>query len=108
MHIHHAIPPPSHIRHARLYPDDTDWASAHEAELDELEAQIAIIWLSPEQTRPKSRPIALAMTYKYGRNQDCAITKHKARCAIRGDTMHPDVPYDPAHTALCAVDKYTI
>lgn len=48
------------------------------------------------------------MTYKYGRNQDGAIIKRKARCSMRGYTMRPDVHYDPAHSVAYAVDKSTI
>lgn len=48
------------------------------------------------------------MTYTYGRDQAGAVTKCNAHFSITGDTMRPNVHYDPTHTVAYAVEKYAI
>lgn len=77
--IAHDTPPPAHPHQARRYPDATYWAMAHDAELEELEVQQAIMWLTPEQTPPDCRSISLTMTYRYSRNADGSIVQSAGR-----------------------------
>lgn len=48
------------------------------------------------------------MSYRYTRQKNGKITKHKARCSVRGDLMSPIIHYDPTKTATYAVDNNLI
>lgn len=55
-------PPPTNAKRAQKYPDATQWAMAHDTELDQLEQQNTIIWLTSEEVPRNCRPIRLTMT----------------------------------------------
>lgn len=44
--------PPQHTGRARYYPDASEWAIAHDQEIDQLDAQNAIRWITNDNSTP--------------------------------------------------------
>lgn len=100
--------PPSSTSQAHRYPDAHLWAHAHNAEIDQLDDQGAIIWEQPDCIPPHTKPISLTMAYRYKRSATGVIIQRKARCSVRGDLMRPHEHFDPSATAAYAADKATV
>ena len=48
------------------------------------------------------------MGYRYKRDINGKVTKRKAHCAARGDTMIPNIHYDPERTTTYMTDKSSV
>ena len=107
-HITPHTPAPSKHRLARQYPDAHLWSIAHDSELAKIDQMRAIDWIPRSLTHTKSKPIPLKMTYRYKRDSNGHIEERKARCAVRGDLMKPNMHFDPNNTATFAADKTSI
>lgn len=102
-------------------PDAQAWEIAYDAELQQLEAQAAILWLSPDQLSPECKLVDTAMTFGHKLNSNGTIRERNVRCSVRGDLMRPYTHYnqdkvtafsaegnDPLHSRdLCAVRPST-
>ena len=96
------------MRQARRYPDAHQWATAHNAELDQLDSMNAFRWISPDYITGKHVLVGTIMNYRYKRDSGGKIKALKARCAIRGDRMRPNLHFDPEKVATFMADKSSI
>ena len=102
-------PAPANPHQARKYPDQQEWAIAHDQELDQLDDQDVAEWLYDENTLPKDAvKLPLTIHYRYKRNASGDIIERKARCAARGDKMVPHLHYEPDQVSTYMTDKTTI
>ena len=101
-------PAPSSLSQAGKFPDAAQWAKAHNKELHSLDNKHIIKWISspPSATHPK--PIALTMAYKYKRDDSGKILERKARCAVRGDRMIPNLHFDPNQVTTYVAERPTV
>lgn len=60
--LHRATPAPNSYKTGHKYPDDVQWSKTHEAKLAQLDEQLAVEWLLPQQYSSDIRPISLTMT----------------------------------------------
>lgn len=83
------------MHEAQKYPDATEWAAAHNAELDKLDEIKAIEWMPAHLLTKDMKLVQLTMAYKYKRMDNGTITKKKAHFSLRGDRMLSNVHFDP-------------
>ena len=100
-------PPPTNLAQARQYPDAKQWETAHNTELNNLDAHHSIEWLPSEFQPPPKSVIPLMMIYRYKRSAEGNILQRKARCNLRGDLMKPGLHYNPEHTTTYTADRTT-
>lgn len=79
--------PPRNAADARRFPDSDLWGIAHDEELQKLDNEHTVKWLSKEALRANAKPIPLIMTYRYMRSPTGQLIERKARCSARGDKM---------------------
>ena len=97
---------PKNLRAAITYPDATEWALAHDAELDNLDSTNTVKWLHDSDIPPHTKLIPLKMTYKYKRHPNG--TQAIRKCTVRGDMMVPSVHYDPDQTTTYMAEKTSV
>lgn len=100
-------PPPRKHLEAMLYPDTKQWMQAIDVLLDKLDKRDAVQWL-PVGTTSTFRPILFTLNFEYNRNTDGKLIERKARFALRGDMMEPDIHFDPPKISVPMADKAAV
>lgn len=100
-------PPPRTKAHAKLYPDKELWMEAIDSELNKLDSRQAVDWTTPTPDG-SSKPIPFTVNFEYKRDSSGQVIERKARFALRGDLMVPNVHYDPRKCSASMADKSTM
>lgn len=78
-----------------------------DVKLDKLDARGSVDWTTPDPDK-RHRPIPFTVNFEYKRDNQESILERKARFALRGDLMIPNIHYDPKTFSAPMADKATV
>lgn len=100
--------PQHHSHAARNYPASSSWSTSNDAERQKLEDLRAIELMHPDQVPLKCKPISLTMSYMYNSDEKNNFIAQKSRFSLRGDTMKPNLHYDPENTGAFTSENSSV
>lgn len=103
IHLSHSpfsrtTPPPATLHQLQKYSDVEYWSTAHEGELETLDTNNTIVWISDRQIPPSAKLNSLKIKYRYKRSDEGTVNIRKARCTVRCDRMKPYIHFNPDDT----------
>lgn len=101
-------PAPLSRRQAAKYPDASEWATAHNNEVDQIDRTKEMRGIAYFSLPPGTKLIPLQVGYRYKRNQAGDVISRKAQCVVRGDKMLPRHHYDPDKITTYIADRTSI